>query len=250
MKQLRTLSFMQPCNCLLKVLFLSVLFWSTAGLAYGDGDIQFLVISGDLTEQQKQAVKVMLVKAGDSLADIVKVKRDLENSDWIATTDVTYRWPDELYLEVMPEKPIAYWNDQAFINDHGKVFSSEYIIAGNLPQLYGQNEAVGEVMRYYHEVTRALSSTDQTVKTLRVNGRGSVEFELSDGWRILLGNVEVGQRLQRAFKVMSRLRNMSERQAMVRIDARYSDGVAINGSILTRDTLIGVNQNINASNEL
>ena len=82
MKQLRTLSFMQPCNCLLKVLFLSVLFWSTAGLAYGDGDIQFLVISGDLTEQQKQAVKVMLVKAGDSLADIVKVKRDLENSDW------------------------------------------------------------------------------------------------------------------------------------------------------------------------
>jgi len=250
MKQLRTLGFMQPCNCLLKVLFLGVLFWSTAGLAYGDGDIQFLVISGDLTEQQKQAVKVMLVKTGDSLADIVKVKRDLENSDWIATTDVTYRWPDELYLEVMPEKPIAYWNDQAFINDHGKVFSSEYIIAGNLPQLYGQNEAVGEVMRYYHEVTRALSSTDQTVKTLRVNGRGSVEFELSDGWRILLGNVEVGQRLQRAFKVMSRLKNMSERQAMVQIDARYSDGVAINGSILTRDTLISVNQNINASNEL
>jgi len=151
---------------------------------------------------------------------------------------------------VIPEKPIAYWNDQAFINDRGKIFSSDYILGGNLPQLYGQDESVGAVMRYYHEVTRALFSSGQRVKTLQVNDRGSVEFELSGGWQVLLGNVEIGQRLQRAFAVMSRLEDMSEKQAMVRLDARYSDGVAINGPILTRDVLFSENQNTNASKEL
>jgi len=231
-----------------KALLLSLIAGFISVPAFCEDEIQFLVISGDLTERQRQEVKGLLARVGDSLTDITAVKRGLEISDWIATTDVTYRWPDELLLTVTPEKPIAYWNDQAFINDHGKIFSSDYIQGGNLPQLYGQDESVGAVMRYYHEVSRALFSSGQRVKTLQVNERGSVEFELSGGWRVLLGNVEIGQRLQRAFTVMSRLEDMSEKQSMIRLDARYSDGVAINGPILTRDVLFSENQNTNASN--
>ena len=73
-------------------------------------------------------------------------------------------------------------------------------------------------MRTYQQVSQMLSAG--RIKALYVLERGSVEFELDNGWTILLGSEDLPDRLSRALSVSDRLM-MNVRDSGIRIDARY-----------------------------
>ncbi len=209
-------------------MLVTALMSGTLVLALGDRDrkIQYLSIEGPLLEPQRQEIERMLMES-PSLADIGAVKTRLEQTDWIDEVSVVLKWPNEIVVRVEPETAIAYWNDDAFINSEGRVFESEYLVPGALPQLYGPEGSEQRVMTRYQELNQALLKAGYSIAVLTLNQRGSLEFELRNHTRVLLGNVDLKQRVKRFLKVSEKLAAMKNQREILRVDTRYSNGVAV-----------------------
>ena len=157
-------------------------------------------------------------------------------------------WPDELIVQVQPELAIAYWNDSGYINQEGDVFHSDFHSGSDLPHLSGPEDDIDEVMRRYLEIRKAMPG--RALAEVEVRARGAVAFELEAGWQVLLGSDEISQRLKRAVIVINRLEQMGITAKNAKIDARYTDGVAINGPIPTTDQLLTLRENTIEGEEL
>ena len=103
-------------------------------------------------------------------------------------------------------------------------------------------------MRTYQQVSQAIGH--HRVEVLRVLDRGSVEFELDNGWTVLLGSEDLSDRLERALTVIERIQRQSTGAEGLRIDARYPDGVALNVPLPTLDQMWSSNTDITAGNTL
>jgi cell division protein FtsQ len=196
------------------------------GLGDREREINYISVTGDLTASEKSSVQRLLAKQG-SLSNIDAVKKYLEAVGWIQTAHVTLHWPDEINIQIIPQTAIAYWNDDAFINNEGTVFESVHYIGGELPQLYGSAGKEKMVMGHYQKLSRALVKSGRFVEVLRLNDRGSLEFESKDGIQVALGNVDIEQRLQRFLRVSQTIEGMANVPKIEKFDARYINGVAI-----------------------
>jgi cell division protein FtsQ len=190
------------------------------------GQIDYVSVTGDLNNQQKAAVEQLLVTGISRLSDIEKVKKVLESVSWINTVQVRLNWPDEVVIQVVPEQAIAYWNDNAFINNAGIVFESGILVAGDLPQLYGPVGKEKAVMGHYQRLNRALAKTGHFIEVLSLNERGSLNFKNQHGVGVSLGNVDIENRLQRFIKVSRRIALSEAAPKVQRVDTRYPNGVA------------------------
>jgi cell division protein FtsQ len=191
------------------------------------GRIDYVSVTGDLSNQQKSAVEQLLVAGTLRLSDISRVKDALEAVSWINTVQVRLNWPDEIVIRVVPEQAIAYWNDDAFINSAGIVFESDFLAAGDLPQLYGPGGKEQSVMGHYQRLNRALVKSGHFIEVLRLNERGSLIFKNQQGVRVSLGNVDIEQRLKRFIKVSRRIALYKAAPRVQRVDTRYPNGVAV-----------------------
>ena len=211
-------------------------------------DLRYMMILGDVGEGERDQIRRVVLSMEDALNDIDEVRAQVEGLSWVAAAEVQFNWPDELTIRVHPERAIAYWNESAFINKEGIAFQSRFHAGIDLPHLYGPEDQVDEVMRRYLEIRRALP--DFLIEMVEVRARGAVAFELRAGWQVLLGSNDVSERLQRSVVVISRLERMGVDPTNTRIDARYTDGVAINGPIPTTELLLTTHQNSIEGNKL
>ena len=211
-------------------------------------DLRYMMILGDVGEGERDQIRRVVLSMEDALNDIDEVRAQVEGLSWVAAAEVQFNWPDELTIRVHPERAIAYWNESAFINKEGIAFQSRFHAGIDLPHLYGPEDQVDEVMRRYLEIRRALP--DFLIEMVEVRARGAVAFELRAGWQVLLGSNDVSERLQRSVVVINRLERMGVDPTNTRIDARYTDGVAINGLIPTTEVLLTTHQNSIEGNKL
>ena len=207
----------------------------------GAADVQFLVILGELGEGERDQIRRVVSSMGETLSDIDEVRYQVEGLSWVSAAEVRFNWPAELTINVHAERAIAYWNDTAFINKEGAKFQSAFHAGIDLPHLYGPDDQVDEVMRRYLEIRRALP--ELAIEMVEVRARGAVAFELRAGWQVLLGSSDISERLQRSVVVINRLKRMAVDPVKTRIDARYTDGVAINGMVPTTEVLLTKHQN-------
>jgi len=237
--------FLQALLLLLLVLTLSV---QAATDRKEADDLRYMVIAGDVGEGERDQIRRVVLAMEHTLSDIDAVRTRVEALSWVAAAEVQFNWPDELTINVHPERAIAYWNETAFINKEGVAFKSTFHAGIDLPHLYGSEDQVDEVMRRYLEIRRALP--DFLIEMVEVRARGAVAFELRAGWQVLLGSNDVSERLQRSVVVIERLKRMGVDPTNTRIDARYTDGVAINGSVPTTELLLTTHQNSIEGNKL
>ena len=189
-------------------------------------EINYISITGNVSALQRDSITEILLTADTSLSDIESIKKVLTGVGWINDADVALHWPDELVVNVQPQRAIAYWNDNAFINSEGVVFETEFLVGGDLPQLYGPKGTEQVVMGHYQRLNRALSKSGHFIEVLVLNDRGSLVFENQHGVRVSLGNVDVKQRLQRFLRVSVKIEELE--LTPQRIDTRYTNGVAVN----------------------
>ncbi len=224
----QTVFLVQRNKAVVAVLVAILLLVSVAfGVSESDRKINYIAVTGNLNDRQKSAVEQLLVIGGSQLSDIGSVKDVLENLSWINAVQVTLNWPDEIAIRVEPEKAIAYWNDNGFINSAGNVFESDYLVAGDLPQLYGPVGKEQFVMGHYQRLNQALLKSGQFIEVLRLSERGSLDFENQFGVRVSLGNVDIEQRLKRFIKVNTRIALHEGAPRVRRVDTRYPNGVAV-----------------------
>ena len=212
-----------------------IIFFITSGLLSG---ACFLLASAFMEQDRSIALKNELtvnqqaqvldaLRSGVDLSDLDEIRLHLQEIDWIHRVYIARKWRNDLELDIRMEQPIAYWNDDGYINDRGEVFITDLIVGGDLPQLYGPKGSAPRVMNEYQQLNRALFKSGRAIETLRLNDRGAWGFQDQSGIRIALGKENIRQRLHRAIDVLQEIAGEESLGTPVRVDARYNNGVSI-----------------------
>jgi len=213
------------------VLLAALVPWGTGQvLSAMDRQVMAIDISGDLVGESQVALER---SAGQWIGrsffatDLSDVKEKLERRPWVESAAVKRVWPDRLAIEVREKKPLAYWSDGRLVSRSGEVFNPPNPeVAGKLPMLSGPDERVMEVIRMAQTMSGTLAEYDLGFAGLSLEQRGAWTLTLSNGIEVVLGRDQVNERFDR-FVTVYQERLVSRASEVKRVDARYSNGVAV-----------------------
>ena len=94
------------------------------------------------------------------------------------------------------------------------------------PRLEGPLGTEGRVTELYFRIEERLEQRGVGAVALRLSGRGSWEFELSNGITVRLGSRLTEQRIERFFVAFDRV-VAARPEAVAYVDMRYTNGFAI-----------------------
>lgn len=187
----------------------------------------YVAVTGHLQPGQRAEVYARLVADRRRIKGIEDIKNLLERVSWISRVDVMRHWPDRITVAVVPEKPIATWNGDAFLDDSGNVFRSHYFNGSKLASLYGPAGSEDEVMEQYQQLAKALNRDGLSISTLKLDERGAWKFTTDGGIGVMLGKDDIMARLQRFLLVLHSKQLAPRVNDVKQIDTRYTNGVAV-----------------------
>ncbi len=189
--------------------------------------VENLTIVGELSEKQLISVRQQLVAVEDSKWKADAIRLMLIELPWVHHVGIRREWPAGMSIEIHPESVMAYWNDNGFINSESRVLVTDLLQGGDLPFLYGPEGTEMEVMSRYQQLGGMLKSHGHGIRVLRRSDRGSWTIETREGIDVRLGKEDLKARLDRFLEVAGKLRRQGDERAIDRMDARYSNGVAV-----------------------
>lgn len=205
--------------------------WAT-GKVLGAMDQQILAIdvNGEFLGDSRVAIER---QAGSWIGksyfstDLSDIKADLEKRPWVETVAVRRVWPDRLEINIREKKPLAYWSDGRLVSRTGELFvPPNPEVAGRLPRLSGPDERVRDVIRMARTISDKLVDHDLGFAGLALERRGAWTLSLSNGIEVVLGRDQVEKRFER-FITVYESRLISRSDEVSRVDARYTNGVAV-----------------------
>lgn len=186
-------------------------------------------LESDLLFQDESELMAMLQPFQDISfwrVELHAVEAHLATLPWVAQATVTRRWPDQIAIAVREQTPLAYWNDEAFINSRGDVFGPSDLVF-ELPRLAGPDGQSVTVMTNYLQFSQMFSLMGQRITALELAERGAWTVYLDNGVVVYLGRQDILQRARRVARVLGDLDNRAEPGAIAVMDARYQFGVAV-----------------------
>lgn len=159
--------------------------------------------------------------------DLHGIKKNLELQPWISTVTLARRWPDQLYVRVEEQQPIARWGNKGFINQRGELVyvpMTDYL--ATLPQLSAEDGMAEQTMQTYLALNKLLRPLSLEIAALVCDEKRAWDMQLTNGLAVRLGRDELFAKVQRVLLVYKR--DLSQRlQDVARVDARYHQGVAV-----------------------
>ncbi|MFN3237900.1 MAG: cell division protein FtsQ/DivIB [Pseudomonadales bacterium] len=198
-------------------------FVSTAAIL----EVNEVAVAGEVTEAQQAALYELMQEEqllGESMA---RIQARLEQIGWIHRAALSRRWPETLVVTVDAEKPIALWNDDAYLNEQGVVFHSPFVNQSRLPQLYGPQGQEELVMAQYLQLNSMLFQGGQHIEQLTLDDRGNWRFKSNLDIEVLLGKAALMERMQRLLQVVEHIGSQRDLNLIKQIDTRYVNGAAV-----------------------
>lgn len=213
------------------VLLAALVPWGTSQvLSAMDRQVMAIDITGDLVGESRVALERSAGQwVGRSFfaTDLSAVKAKLEQRPWVESAAVKRVWPDRLAIEIREKKPLAYWSDGRLVSRTGEVFTPPNPqVAGKLPLLSGPDERVLEVIQMARAMSDTLAEHRLGFAGLSLEQRGAWTLTLANGIEVVLGRDHVTERFER-FVTVYQERLVSRADEVKRVDARYSNGVAV-----------------------
>lgn len=175
----------------------------------------------------EQAVKARVRDIGLVSVDLAAVQRAVQQLPWVDSATVERQWPSTLEIRVTEQVPAARWGANGLLNTRGELFISEARhIPPELPRLSGPLGSEGEVARRYLSAQGALTEAGMRLTAVRLDSRGSWEFDLDNGITVRLGRRQVDERFTRF--VQAGVGQIAAHASDINyIDMRYTNGFAI-----------------------
>jgi cell division protein FtsQ len=208
-----------------------------------------VVISGEMPYSTRTDVMAAIesVDLGNFFqVDVNEVQSKLLNLPWVSSVAVRKKWPNELKIYVVDNKPVALWNGEFLINQLGKVFQADMTrIKHYLPNFFGPEGTELLALKNYRDLNTLLAFNALKIDELILSERFSWQLTLNDGVTLNLGREERVERVQRfmdlypIIKAELKAKKITEKQknqAVDYIDLRYDTGLAVGWKSVTEIT--------------
>lgn len=159
--------------------------------------------------------------------DIAQLKQKIEQHSWIERAVITRSLPSALVVTLVEQVPIARWGDSGFLNQRGEViYTDETQLLSDLPELNGREQQSARIMQQYQDVSRLLRSRNLSISRLWVDELSTWRITLAQGVELVLGKDALVKKIQRFLLVYDEYL-MQQFAAVVRVDLRYTNGLAV-----------------------
>lgn len=190
--------------------------------------IRVVTIDGELrslSREQLQATVAHSIRGGILTQDIEALRTQLEAMPWVRRVRLRRIWPDRLELEITEQQAVARWGANGLITADAQIFyPDDGRVPAGLVRLGDTDDEAARILEYYFHWEPQLAELGLLVESLRRDLRGDWTVQLLGDTELLLGTNHIESRLQRLLTVYPRL---SEVGIPVRIDLRYSNGMAV-----------------------
>ncbi|MEE4191189.1 MAG: FtsQ-type POTRA domain-containing protein [Halieaceae bacterium] len=189
-----------------------------------------VVVSGEMQQLSRDELMAVIsdsLSGGFLWLDLQTVREPLESLPWVHRAVVRRQWPDSIEVQVVEQRPIAHWRDDAYLNHAGEVFRPGNVqpLAG-LPTLSGPEGSQAELMNRYRKVQEQLQPLGLKVTALQMSSRGGLTAQLEGGGELVFGRDGLDEKLTRLTSIY-RARLAARRDELARVDLRYSQGAAV-----------------------
>lgn len=218
------------CNRILGTLFLGVIgggVWlgSTTLLAR---PVEKMTIIGEVAHIDVAVLQAKLaprVASGFLATDLQALRHELEASPWIYRVNTRRRWPAEIEIQLIEQRPVARWGQIGYLNHEGEFFVAEPIKEfDHLPLLHGPAGSEAALMRQYQTFAARLEAQGLGVHQLNQDVLGQITLVLDNDLVLKLGAHSALQRLGRFQKLWE---ETLPTRSVAAIDLRYEFGAAV-----------------------
>jgi cell division protein FtsQ len=175
----------------------------------------------------ERAVKERVRGMGLVSVELAALQRAVEQIPWVANAEVARSWPRAITIRVTEQAPAARWGTNGLLNVRGELFLSEARhIPPELPRLSGPEGTERDVAARYFAGQGKLIEAGMRITAVRLDQRGSWEFDIDNGVTVRLGRRQIDERFQRF--VATALKLVAQRaNDMTYVDMRYTNGFAV-----------------------
>ena len=215
-------------------LFILVGGWMVVGQMMEDkaSPVTSLIIRGDIQYTHNFEI-VNTLKQGELdnffQLDVNQVQQQLESLPWVYSASVRKQWPNEVRIYVNDQRPVAQWNDDFFINEHGVIFQAEKSrVSHALPKLYGPEGSEVLALENYRNLSNLLTFIQVEINELVLTERYAWQLTLADGVFLRLGREDRVMRVQRFMESYPEIKAFAKENMKVDyVDLRYDTGMAV-----------------------
>jgi len=215
-----------------------------------------VAVIGELNFMDENVIESIVknkINGGYFTLDLNSIRASLMQQPWIKNVSLRRQWPAGLDVIITEQTPVAYWNDDGYINDAGEVFKPAIIDSKlNLPKLNGPEGHHNNVWKFMNVLYQEMALLEFEVVRLDLDERRSwqmvvskyenpvVEDGVVDGKAsaqkidVKLGRFETEKRLKRFVRILPSLMTVhgATNKALTNknikvIDMRYPNGFTV-----------------------
>jgi cell division protein FtsQ len=188
--------------------------------------VKIIGITNHVNHQLLQNTVTAYLSRGMLWINIRDLEQAVNQLPWVENATLTRKWPDEIFIQITEQTPIARWNNTQLLNNHGNVFTPGTSTAiPDLPSLYGPNNLQNTVWEGYQAMNGLLSTIGLKIISASMSPRQVWDVYLNNGTHLILGREDVLKRLKKFVSVYPKIKHQTN--DMQYVDLRYSDGFAV-----------------------
>ncbi|MBA6293433.1 FtsQ-type POTRA domain-containing protein [Colwellia sp. MB3u-70] len=161
--------------------------------------------------------------------DVNDVQQKVAKLPWVYSVSVRKKWPDELKIYVVDQKPIAHWNGDFLLNANGNAFQADVQrLVKQLPAFFGPEGSEQIALDNFRNLNKLLDFSQLAIDELVLTERFAWQLILNDGVTINLGRDNRVERIQRFMDIYPEIKlNKKQDQQVDYVDLRYDTGLAV-----------------------
>lgn len=161
--------------------------------------------------------------------ELETIQSELIRLNWASSALVKRSWPDQLYVSIQEQKPVARWGQAGLVNQAGVVFYPNDLTGfNNLVVLEGQLADSAKILVRLSTFQTALKSIEFTIAALSLQLDGIWKISLLDGSKIILDMKDDDAKLDQFVRAYPKL-SLALRKSPQVYDLRYSNGFIVGG---------------------
>ena len=158
-----------------------------------------------------------------------KIQAELVRMDWVESAEVRRKWPDQLYIAISEQKPVARWNKDGLINGLGKVFfPSDLNGFDDYVQLEGQLAQSPYILEKFVWLQTQFDTIDKVIAHLTLQN-DVWRIKLLNGTSVVVDTEHFRAKIERFIRAYPKV-DKTLRKSAQSYDLRYSNGFIISES--------------------